>query len=60
MKKATIKTIADKLGISKNSVAKALHGLPGVSDKLRSKVNALADELGYTVKTEKKSPLVRA
>jgi len=53
MKKATIKTIADKLGISKNSVAKALHGLPGVSDKLRSKVNALADELGYTVKTEK-------
>jgi len=53
MKKATIKTIAENLGVSKNSVAKALHGLPGVSDELRNKVNALADELGYIVKTGK-------
>jgi len=53
MKKTTIKTIAEQLGVSKNSVAKALHGMPGVSDELRNKVNSLADELGYAVKTGK-------
>lgn len=39
--------IAEKLGISVVSVSKALAGKPGVSEEMRSKVVALAQELGY-------------
>lgn len=39
--------IADKLGISVVSVSKALAGKPGVSEEMRARVVALAQELGY-------------
>ena len=39
--------IAEKLNISVVSVSKALAGKPGVSEEMRSKVVALAQELGY-------------
>lgn len=39
--------IAERLGISVVSVSKALAGKPGVSEEMRAKVVALAQELGY-------------
>lgn len=39
--------IAEKLGISVVSVSKALAGKPGVSEEMRAKVVALAQQLGY-------------
>ena len=39
--------IAEKLNISVVSVSKALAGKPGVSEEMRAKVVALAQELGY-------------
>lgn len=39
--------IADRLGISKVSVSKALGGRKGVSDELRRKITTLAYESGY-------------
>jgi len=48
MKKVTLNDIAVKLNISKNTVSKALRGLPGVSDEMRKKIIDLAREMGYT------------
>lgn len=39
--------IAEKLDISVVSVSKALSGKPGVSEEMRAKVVALANEMGY-------------
>ena len=39
--------IAERLGISVVSVSKALAGKSGVSEEMRAKVVALAQELGY-------------
>ena len=39
--------IAERLGISVVSVSKALAGKPGVSEEMRARVVALAQELGY-------------
>lgn len=50
MLKPTMQTIADKLGISKNSVSLALSGKPGVSEELREKVEKTAEAVGYKVK----------
>jgi len=47
----TMKDIADELDITVMSVSKALSGKDGVSEDLRAKILAKADELGY-----KKSP----
>lgn len=45
---ATIQDIADKLGISKGTVSKALNGAPDVSETLQKTVLETAVELGYT------------
>jgi LacI family transcriptional regulator/LacI family purine nucleotide synthesis repressor len=46
-KKATMADIAERLGISKNSVSLALRGKQGVSDELRAKIAELAGALNY-------------
>ena len=45
---ATIQDIADKLGISKGTVSKALNGAPDVSETLQKTVLETAVALGYT------------
>ena len=40
--------IALKAGVSTVTVSKALSGQKGVSEELRTKIKALADEMGYT------------
>ena len=44
--------IAEKLDISVVSVSKALSGKPGVSDEMRAKIVALAQEMGYEMRRE--------
>ncbi|MBZ9685700.1 LacI family DNA-binding transcriptional regulator [Clostridium estertheticum] len=48
MSKITLENISQTLGISKNTVSKALRGAPGVSDELRHRIIHLASEIGYT------------
>jgi DNA-binding LacI/PurR family transcriptional regulator len=47
MPRVTIEVLAERLGLSTASVSYALNGLPGVSDATRSRVVALAEELGW-------------
>lgn len=47
MERVTIASLATTLGISKASVSYALNGRPGVSEDTRSRVRALAEELGW-------------
>lgn len=51
---ATIKDIADKLGISVSTVSKGLNGANDISDSLRQLVLDTAVELGYTTKRMRK------
>ncbi|MDO4336613.1 MAG: LacI family DNA-binding transcriptional regulator [Eubacteriales bacterium] len=57
---ARMQDIADKLGISKGTVSKALNGTANISEELQKKILETAVELGYTKKlrrqkdTEKK------
>ncbi|MCL2351571.1 MAG: LacI family DNA-binding transcriptional regulator [Firmicutes bacterium] len=46
-KKVTMADIAERLGISKNSVSLALRGLRGVGDDLRRRISETAAEMGY-------------
>lgn len=48
MKEATLKQIAETLGISITTVSKALKNYPDVSDKTRKAVHDLAHQLQYT------------
>lgn len=48
VKSVKLADIAEKLGVSVVTVSKALTGQKGVSEELRAKIKALADELGYT------------
>ncbi|MDR2617336.1 MAG: LacI family DNA-binding transcriptional regulator [Treponema sp.] len=43
----TLAQIAERLGVSKITVSRALKGQPGVSDSLRKEARRLASELGY-------------
>ena len=45
--RVTMKDIAAELGVSINTVHKALTGKAGVSESVRSKVNAKAEAMGY-------------
>lgn len=54
LKMATIKDIADKLGISIGTVSKGLNGASDISDALRQTVLDTAVEMGYTTKKMKK------
>ena len=44
----TIQDIADKLGISKGTVSKALNGASDISETLQKQILETAVELGYT------------
>ena len=46
-KRATIKDIAERAGVSKGAVSYALNGRPGVSDETRARILAIADEFGW-------------
>ena len=53
--KATIKDIALKAGVSLSAVSLALNNRPGVSEKTKLRVTAIAEQLGYLdLRTEKK------
>ena len=45
---ATIQDIADRLGISKGTVSKAINNAPDISETLRKTVLDTAVEMGYT------------
>ncbi|MBM6754937.1 LacI family DNA-binding transcriptional regulator [Collinsella tanakaei] len=45
--RVTMKDIASALGVSVNTVHKAIAGKPGVSEKVRAKILAYAEENGY-------------
>lgn len=49
MKKVTLQEIANSLGISRTTVWKVFSGHEGVSDSLRTRVIAKAQELGYAI-----------
>lgn len=46
-KKVTIKDIADELGISRNTVSRAINGTGSISDEMKDKVFQKAAEIGY-------------
>ncbi|WP_343247290.1 LacI family DNA-binding transcriptional regulator [Diplocloster hominis] len=48
--KVTMQQIADKLGISKVSVSKAINNQEGISQELRKKILSVAVEMGYMPK----------
>ncbi len=49
--KVTMQVIADRLGVTKVSVSKALNGQPGISGRLRGEIVRTALELGYKRKS---------
>lgn len=48
MKKVTMQDIADRLGITKVSVSKALNNQPGIGTELRGKILQTAKEMNYS------------
>ena len=46
-RKITIRDIAERAGVSKSAVSYALNGLPGVSERTREHISAIASELGW-------------
>lgn len=55
MKKITMQVIADKLGVSKALVSKALANDPAVSDTTRELIWHTAEHMGYRIKSVKKA-----
>lgn len=53
---ATIKDIANRLGVSISTVSKGLNGASDISEELRQRVLDTAVEMGYTTKRMKKEP----
>ena len=51
---ATIKDIANRLGVSVSTVSKGLNGASDISDELRQMVLGTAVEMGYSAKRSKK------
>ena len=47
MKKVTIQDIADALGVSRNTVSKAINNADGLADATREKILQKAVEMGY-------------
>lgn len=45
---ATLQDIADKIGVSKGTVSKALNGAPDISETLQKNILETAVEMGYT------------
>ena len=52
---ATIKDIANRLGVSVSTVSKGLNGASDISDELRQMVLDTAVEMGYSTKRSKPS-----
>lgn len=55
VKNVTIQDIADRLGMAKSTVSKALSGATDISEKTRERVLGCASEMGYQVKTNRAS-----
>ena len=55
--RVTIQNLADKLGLSKFSVSRALSGKPGVGEATRSRVLRAAHAMGYRVNAELAHPI---
>lgn len=53
MAKVTVQAIADRLGVSKFAVSRALNGKPGVSKQTRDDILELAEELGYVIRPKR-------
>ena len=51
-KNVTIQDIADRLGMAKSTVSKAISGATDISEKTRERVLACAGEMGYQVKAK--------
>lgn len=54
-KRITLYDLANQLGLTIQTVSKALRGLPGMSEQTRSEVFKLARELGYMTKDQKQT-----
>lgn len=54
---ATIKDIANRLGVSVSTVSKGLNGASDISDELRQIVLDTAVEMGYSTKRSKKKKI---
>lgn len=52
----TIQDIADKIGVSKSTVSKALNDAPDISEALRKQILETAVALGYTKLRRYKKP----
>ncbi|ODT17754.1 MAG: hypothetical protein ABS35_25125 [Kaistia sp. SCN 65-12] len=55
--RVTIQDLADRLGLSKFSVSRALSGKPGVAESTRSRVLQAARAMGYRVHAETAHPV---
>lgn len=51
MKRTTLKDIADRLGLSQNTISVALRGNPGINAETRELILRTAQEMGYTPKS---------
>ena len=49
---ATLSDIAEKLGITKGTVSKALNDAPDISETMRKTILETAVEMGYTMKSQ--------
>ncbi len=54
-KKVTIQNIADKLGISKSTVSKAISGATDINENTRENIIRCAAEMGYVINYDKMS-----
>ncbi|TVY09209.1 LacI family DNA-binding transcriptional regulator [Paenibacillus cremeus] len=54
-KRVTLHDLADQLGLTIQTVSKALRGLPGMSEQTRSEVFEMARKLGYLTKDQKQT-----
>ncbi len=54
-KTVRLKDIADKVGVSTVTVSKALSGQKGMSEELREKIHALANDMGYVPSVSRKA-----
>lgn len=57
-KEVTLKDLADRLGLSVNTVSKALRGSSGMSERTRQAVRELAERSGYRTKEQEHALLV--
>ncbi len=58
MKKVTMKDIADRVGVSKMTVSKFFNGNGDISEEMKGKIAAVAEELGYKYNTGKTLSIV--